>query len=211
MTFNTDNPTLNNTTIGINTIISKKIKSFENTTSRISHNIKNKTNKNLKKAFDNSKINSNSKKIMNNKIKLFQSNKKSNNKQFVKKGNELIKRDVKNIKDNNKYQLSKIVKKSCNTTKTNFFKNKIIKKKSDKILFNSKKRINFLVNQKTFDNSSTKTNYKKLSFCTKIKRFNPLEFNNMTNKKKYNRHVITIENISDNNHLIINDPNLKNK
>ena len=211
ITFNTDNPTLNNTTIGINTIMSKKIKSFENTTSRISHNIKYKTNKNLKKAFDNSKINSNSKKLMNNKTKLFQSNQKSNNKQFVKKGNELIKRDVKNIKDNNKYQLSKIVKKSCNTTETNFFKNKIIKKKSDKILFNSKKRINFLVNQKTFDNSSTKTNYKKLSFCTKIKRFNPLECNNLTKNKKYNRHVITIENINDNNHSIINAQNLKNK
>ena len=209
MTFNTDNTTFNNTIIGINSIIPQKIKNLENKTSRNSNIIGYKRSKKKFQTIDKNKINLNSKKLRNNKTKLFGNinnkiNKKTNNKEFNKK--DVVYKKI----DNNKNHFSKIFKTHC-VTKNNFFQNKIIKKKSYKILNNSKKHTNLLTNKKSLYESDYKTNYNKLFFYKKMKTFNPLECQNLEKKKKNNRQVIITDNIIGNNDSNINNKKLKLK
>ena len=191
MTFNTDSTTFNNTIIGINSLIPQKIKTLENKTSKNSNIIGYKANKNKFQTIDKTQINLNSKKSGNNKTKILKNinnknNQKTNNKEFYKK--EIQYKKI----DNNKYQLNKIFK-AHNLTKNIIFQNKIIKKKTHKILNNSQKNINLLEINKTLDESSYKRNSKKLLFNIKMKASNPLGYQNLTKKKKDNRQIITIK------------------
>ena len=215
MTFNTDSTILNNTIIGINSLIPQKLKSLENNNSRNSNIFSKKTNLKQFLTINKSEINSKSKKLINDKRTSlncinYKMNQKANYKQFNKIEINHNKNDIKSLKDNNRYQLSKITK-THKIKKNNFFQNKIIKKKSHIILNNSKKQINFLRTNKTFYDSNNKTNSKKLFYYKKMNTLNPLECNNLTKKKKCKRQVITIENIIDNNCSNINNKNIKVK